>query len=114
MQNQNTPKPPADSDQTTDRVGVGRCDLFSSLFHPDDSDRGFLMWIHERLQHVHCDPDLADYMHRLRAIIADMPADRKTVSKGQGKNSLAALQEFIVENAKHIHPCQTPNDNDSQ
>ncbi len=33
MQNQSTTKPPADSDQTTDRVGVGRCDLlaFSSI-----------------------------------------------------------------------------------
>ncbi len=29
MQNQDTPKPPADSDQTADRVGVGRCDLFA-------------------------------------------------------------------------------------
>jgi hypothetical protein len=29
MQNQDTPKPPADSDQTPDRVGVGRCDLLA-------------------------------------------------------------------------------------
>jgi hypothetical protein len=29
MQNQDTPKPPADSDQTTDGVGVGRCDLLA-------------------------------------------------------------------------------------
>jgi hypothetical protein len=65
----------------------------------DDSDRGFLMWIHERLEHVHGENHLMDYMHKLRAIIADMPADRKTVSVGQGKNSLESLQEFIVENA---------------
>jgi hypothetical protein len=29
MQNQDTPKPPAAADQTTDRVGVGRCDLLA-------------------------------------------------------------------------------------
>jgi hypothetical protein len=69
------------------------------LFHPDDSDRGFLMWIHERLEHVHGESRLRDYMHKLRAIIADMPAERRTISVGQGKNSLESLQEFIVENA---------------
>jgi len=78
--------------------GLSSSALFSSLFHPGDSDRGFLMWIHERLEHVHGENHLMDYMHKLRAIIADLPADRKTVSVGQGKNSLEALQESILEN----------------
>jgi hypothetical protein len=77
--------------------GLSSNALFSSLFHPNDSDRGFLMWIHERLEHVHDESRLSDYMHKLRAIIADMPADRRTISVGQGKNSLESLQEFIVE-----------------
>ena len=40
-----------------------------------------------------------DYMHKLRAIIAEIPADRKTVLVGQGKNSLEALQQSILANA---------------
>jgi hypothetical protein len=32
MQHQDTPKPPADSDQTPDRVGVGRCELCANPF----------------------------------------------------------------------------------
>jgi hypothetical protein len=35
MQNQDTTKPAADSDQTTDRVGVGRCDLLASEYQPE-------------------------------------------------------------------------------
>lgn len=54
------------------------------------------MWIHERLEHVHGESCLMDYMHKLRAIIAEMPADRKTVSVGQGKNSLETLQQSIL------------------
>ncbi len=53
------------------------------------------MWVHERLEHVHGESRLRDYMHKLRAIIADMPADQNTVSVGQGKNSLEALQEEL-------------------
>lgn len=33
------------------------------------SDREFLIWLHERLEHVHGEDPLTDYMHRLRAII---------------------------------------------
>ena len=49
------------------------------LFDPDKSDRNFLIWLHERLEHVHGENDLVGYMHRLRRIIADMPADKKSV-----------------------------------
>ena len=66
------------------------------------------MWIHERLEHVHGESHLMDYMHKLRAIIAEMPADRKTVSVGQGKNSLETLQQSIVENAELTHPESKP------
>lgn len=38
-----------------------------------DSDRNFLMWIHERLQHVYGESELLDYMHKLRAIIEKTP-----------------------------------------
>jgi hypothetical protein len=84
------------------------------VFHPDDSDRGFLMWIHERLEHVHGESRLMDCMHKLRAIIADMPADRKTVSVGQGKNSLEALQQSILENDRTLATQPAKTDSDSK
>jgi predicted protein tyrosine phosphatase len=37
------------------------------------NDKEFLWWIHERLVKVHGDNENADYMHRLREIIVDMP-----------------------------------------
>ena len=78
---------------------------YASLFHPSETDRGFLMWIHERLEHVHGESRLRDYMHKLRAIIAEMPADKNTVSTGQGKNSLEALREELCQhNAASLPP----------
>ena len=92
------PKSKPESAEQPGCEGLSSSALFSSLFHPGDSDRGFLMWIHERMERVHGESHLTDYMHKLRAIIADMPADRKTVSVGQGKNSLETLQQSILEN----------------
>lgn len=39
-------------------------------------DQEFLMWLHERLEHVHREPAQADYMHKLRAIIEATPEDK--------------------------------------
>ncbi len=33
------------------------------------TDRNFLIWIHERLEHIHGENTSADHMHRLRALI---------------------------------------------
>lgn len=41
-------------------------------------DREFLIWIHERLEHVHKEKPLYDYMHKLRAIIKDMDKEKDT------------------------------------
>ena len=57
------------------------------------TDRDFLCWIHERLEHVHGESSFVDYMHKLRAIIADTPHDRETPNTGQGKNSLKELRK---------------------
>jgi len=57
------------------------------------TDRDFLMWIHTRLEVVHGESRLVDYMHRLRAIIAATPKDQ--VSKCCGCNSLAELKEKL-------------------
>jgi hypothetical protein len=42
------------------------------------SDRDFLVWLHDRLMHVHQEPPNADYMHKLRAIIEKMPVEIAT------------------------------------
>lgn len=45
-------------------------------------DREHLIWIHERLVHVHSESPLHDYMHKLRAIIAATPAEQETPTVG--------------------------------
>lgn len=72
---------------------------FSNL----DYDRDFLMWIHERLQNVHGEKELYDYMHRLRCIIANIPDWRVTPNDGRGTNGLETLkQALITQKAKEI------------
>ena len=53
-------------------------------------DRDFLKWIHERLEHVHHESPLMDYMHKLRAIIATTDPEKETLNMGMS-NSLAEL-----------------------
>ena len=62
------------------------------LFSPIDTDRGFLMWIHDRMAHVHGESELVDYMHRFRAIIASMNGEKWTPSVGRGENGMKELQ----------------------
>lgn len=58
------------------------------------NDQEFLMWIHERLEHVHHENPLFDYMHRLRAIIAKTPADRHS-KRSPISNSLEELKNTL-------------------
>lgn len=44
------------------------------------TDKEFLWWIHERLVWVHREQELMDYMHRLRAIIQDLPQQKQTAN----------------------------------
>ena len=55
-------------------------------------DRDFLIWLHERLEHVHKENSMVDYMHKLRAIIKATPEDKETLNIGSG-NSLEDLKE---------------------
>ncbi len=56
-------------------------------------DREFLIWIHERLEHVHGENPLTDYMHKLRAVICSIhPA---TETPNLGFNSLEHLKAFL-------------------
>lgn len=47
-------------------------------------DKDFLCWIHERLEKVHGESPLVDYMHKLRAIIKSMPEGQETPNIGTG------------------------------
>lgn len=57
------------------------------------NDKAFLAWIHERLEHVHGENELFDYMHKLRAIIKATPEDRITPNVYSGNS----LKEFYEE-----------------
>jgi hypothetical protein len=52
------------------------------------SDREFLTWIHERMTGVYDEREATDYMHKLRAIIASTPKDRRTPNDGRGGNNI--------------------------
>lgn len=43
-----------------------------------ETDREFLIWLHERLVDVHGECELYGYMHKLRAIIAATPPNQVT------------------------------------
>jgi hypothetical protein len=57
-------------------------------------DREFLMWLHERLEHVHGESPVLDYMHKLRAIIKATPGDRTTPNTAT-TNSLEQLKREL-------------------
>lgn len=59
-------------------------------------DKDFLIWLHERLDMVHGEDPLKDYMHKLRAIIRDMPPDRESPNTNTG-NSLDDIKRIIRE-----------------
>jgi len=83
-------------DQIVTRIEFKSSLFQNATFSPDNSDMGFLMWIHERLEHIHGESPLMDYMHKLRAIIAEMNPAQCTPSHGQGKNGMRQLQKAIL------------------
>lgn len=58
------------------------------------TDRDFLIWIHERLEHVYKEDPLMDYMHRLRDIIYSIPKDQKSYI-GQACNDMDDLLKLL-------------------
>jgi hypothetical protein len=58
-----------------------------------ETDREFLLWLHDRMVHVHKESELFGYMHRLRSIIAATPKER--YSWGPSMNSMEALKEQL-------------------
>lgn len=62
-------------------------------------DRDYLIWLHSRLETVHGERSIVDYMHKLRAVITAIPADQDTPNDGRGKNGLPEL-EVALEKAR--------------
>jgi hypothetical protein len=62
------------------------------------TDRLFLWWIHERLQRVHGESEFVDYMHHLRAIIADMPPDKSTPDVARVDTAADVLRRLLTPN----------------
>lgn len=58
-------------------------------------DREFLMWIHQRLENVHGEDHLLDYMHKLRCIIVDTHPNRMTPNDGRGGNNYKDLVKIL-------------------
>ncbi len=54
-------------------------------------DREFLIWIHERLEHVHGENPMNDYMHKLRAVIKGTDKKQLLPNVATANN----LQEFL-------------------
>ena len=71
--------------------------------YDNDSDRAFLCWIHERLEHVHGENPLMSHMHRLRRFI-EAAATTRTDVYTEGNNSLEELMERLEKDgAKEKH-----------
>lgn len=58
------------------------------------TDRDFLMWIHERMEYIHKESPLVDYMRRLRDIIKATPPDQVTPNVAT-ENSLNDLKDNL-------------------
>ena len=54
-------------------------------------DRDFLIWLHERLERVHGENHMNDYMHKLRAVIKG--TDKKQLSPNVANSN--SLQEIV-------------------
>lgn len=59
-------------------------------------DRDFLMWLHERLEKEHGENTLCDYMHKLRAIIANTPKTQISKNCNTG-NNLNQLRNYLEQ-----------------
>lgn len=67
-------------------------------------DKEFLIWLHERMEHVHNESPLMDYMHKLRAIIKATPEGRVTANC-EMINSIDYFKENYLCQPSEILPC---------
>lgn len=60
-------------------------------------DRDFLIWIHERLENVHGESPIVDYMHKLRGIIKNTPPNNS--SDWTMTNSMSQLKRELKDDS---------------
>lgn len=68
------------------------------------TDRDFLIWLHERLEKIHGESPIVDYMHKLRSIIRSTPTDKETPNIGScnslkdmlGETKTATVSNLVV------------------
>lgn len=58
------------------------------------TDREILIWIHERLVHVHGDSPYVDYMHALRDVIHGTSEDKVSRGPAVTMHSMDVLDEI--------------------
>lgn len=68
-------------------------------------DRQFLIWIHERLEHIHNENPCYDYMHKLRALIKTTPKRKETPNLATYNN----LADLITDLNKPKRKVTTTN-----
>lgn len=74
------------------------------------NDRDFLIWIHERLEHVHGESPIVDYMHKLRAIIKATPANQRTPNMATGNKLADILPALANDQAQRPERNNTKTD----
>ena len=62
------------------------------------TDREILIFIHQRLIHVHGESKFVDYMHALRGVIHGMPKDKQSRGNVVTMNSSLVLDEIGKDN----------------
>jgi len=68
-------------------------------------DREHLIWIHERLVKWHGEDPLIDFLHKLRAIIKNTPADKESPNIGTSSNIEQLMEEIEKEERPHCQKC---------
>lgn len=54
-------------------------------------DREFLIWLHERLEYIHGESPLVDYMRKLRGIIMSVQPDQESAPVAFGMAQITIL-----------------------
>lgn len=67
-----------------------------------ETDREFLIWLHQRLVKVHGERPFVGYMHRLRDIIHFTPPDRRSSTDVVTMHSMTVLDE--IDRLELLHP----------
>ena len=60
-------------------------------------DRDYLIWLHERMEHVYKEDRCLDFMRKLRCIISEYPAGKNTPNDTRGLDSMEMLKDLLED-----------------